>query len=84
MSRRPSSKQQKELRLRTKLKKKLIAEMEYPHCMTCGGTGFPLGLTLSHIIALGRGGKTTRKNCVIECYPCHEKFEKRPDLRGCL
>ncbi len=71
----------KELALRRQLKKQLIAEQEYPHCMSCAGTGFPLGLTLSHIIALSRGGQTTRENCLIECYPDHTRYEKKPELR---
>ncbi len=76
-----SSKQTKELALRAKLKKELIAEQEYPHCMSCGSNGYPLGLTLSHIIPVGRGGITSRENCLIECIDCHEKYEKHPELR---
>ncbi len=72
----------KELALRRKLKKELLEEQEYPHCVTCAGTGFPLGLTLSHIIALSRGGKTSKTNCLIECITCHQKYEKHPERRG--
>ena len=79
--RKVSPKQRAELALRSKLKKELIAEQEYPHCVTCGTTGDWRGLSLSHIIALSRGGKTTQENCPIECYPCHEKYEKKPELR---
>ncbi len=79
--RKVSKEQTKELALRIKLKKELIAEMEYPHCQTCLGNGDIRGLSLSHIIPLSRGGKTTRENCLIECYPCHEKYEKKPGLR---
>ena len=70
ISRRPSSMQRKELVARSRLKKTLLQECG-DLCMTCGGTGFPFGLTLSHIIPLSRGGKTTRKNCLIECISCH-------------
>ncbi len=83
--RKVSPEQKVELALRRKLKKELLEEQEYPHCMTCGGQGFPLGLSLSHIIPVGRGkargGVTSRENCLIECIPCHQKYEKRPELR---
>jgi hypothetical protein len=36
---------------------------------------------LSHIIALGRGGKTERGNLILECGPDHERYEKKPELR---
>ncbi len=81
-----SSKQAKELALRSKLKKDLleeqIAEHGYTFCMTCKTRGDFRGLSLSHIIALSRGGKTTRENCLIECYPCHEAAEKKVRPRG--
>ena len=73
--RRVSSKQKKELVLRSKLKKELleeqIAEHGYTFCMTCKTRGDWRGLSLSHIIPLSRGGKTERGNVIIECYPCH-------------
>ena len=72
----------KELALRSRLKKELIAEMEFPHCQACGGNGDIWGLSLAHIIPLSRGGETSRENCLIECYPCHEKYEKKPGLRN--
>ena len=72
-----SPKQRAELALRSNLKKELIAEQEYPHCMTCGTTRDWRGLSLSHIVALSRGGKTERGNCEILCYPCHELVEKK-------
>ena len=75
-----SSKQMKELALRSRLKKELIEESGYL-CMTCGSNGFPLGLSLSHIIPISRGGLTNRENCLIECIPCHDKYEKHPELR---
>lgn len=79
--RKVSKTQSKELALRSRLKKELIEEMEYPHCHTCSTNGDFRGLSLSHVVALSRGGKTTRENCLIECYPCHEKYEKKPELR---
>ena len=77
---RVSPKQSAELRLRRKLKRELMIETE-EHCQTCHSTGDWRGLSLSHIIPLSRGGKTTRENCPLECYPCHEKYEKKPELR---
>ncbi len=71
----------KELAIRSKLKKDLIEESG-GLCMTCGTTGDFRGLSLSHITALSRGGKTERGNCEILCYPCHEKYEKHPERRA--
>lgn len=76
-----SPKQRTELALRRKLKGQLIIESA-GYCMTCGRTGDWRGLSLSHIIPLSRGGKTNRENCLIECLPCHEKYEKHPEKRG--
>lgn len=81
MNKKPSPRQARELAARTRLKKELMAEQEYPHCDICGGSGFPLGLTLAHIEPLSRGGKTTKANCDIECIPCHDKYEKKPEER---
>jgi len=75
-----SAKQKIELAKRRKLKKELIEE-QGEVCMTCGKAPDWRGITLSHIIPLGRGGKTTRKNCPLECFPCHEYYEKQPELR---
>jgi len=70
-----------ELALRKKLTKELIDEYGF-HCMTCNDRYLDWrGLSLSHIIPLGRGGKTERGNVLIECLPCHLYFEKRPELR---
>ena len=77
---RVSDKQKIELALRSRIKRELIKEYG-KHCMTCGSTGDWRGLSLSHIIPLGRGGKTTRVNCLLECLVCHTRFEKRPELR---
>lgn len=78
--RRVSMKQKKELALRGSLKKELIAESG-GRCMTCGSIGDWRGLTLSHITPLSRGGKTDRSSAILECLPCHEKYEKKPELR---
>jgi len=72
----------KELALRSRLKKELIAEMEFPHCMVCKTTGDIRGLSLAHIVPLSRGGKTERGNVEILCYDCHLRFEKKPGLRN--
>lgn len=42
-------------------------------CETCGGSGDWRGLSRSHIISKGRGGKDTLENIKIECYRCHSK-----------
>ncbi len=82
-----SKKQAKELALRTKLKKELleeqVAEHGYQFCMTCNNLNLDWrGLSLSHKVPLSRGGKTDRENCIIECYPDHDKYEKKPELRN--
>lgn len=70
---RVSKKQQRELRLRAKIKRELIEEHGY-HCMTCNDENTDWrGISLSHIIALSRGGKTDKSNCILECYFCHSK-----------
>ncbi|KKM80061.1 hypothetical protein LCGC14_1343630 [marine sediment metagenome] len=79
--RKVSSKQAKELALRAKLKREYINETG-GLCMTCGSTGDIRGLSLSHIIPLSRGGKTTRENTLLECYPDHTRYEKKPELRS--
>lgn len=78
-----SKKQSQEIRKRVKLKKELLEESGYK-CMTCGGVGDFRGLSLSHIVPLSRGGKTTRENCLIEDYKCHMRFEKHPERRQVL
>lgn len=75
-----SQKQKPELARRSKLKKELIEEYGEV-CMTCGiHPSFP-PIALSHIIPLSRGGKTVKENVVLECQDCHERFEKKPELR---
>ena len=76
--RRASEKGLKELARHTKLKKELIEEFG-EICMTCGI--FDRAITLSHIIAKGKGGKTDRENCILECLDCHTKYEKHPERR---
>ena len=77
-----SDKQEVELALRQELKAELIKEFG-EHCMTCKDLHRDWrGISLSHIIPLSRGGKTTRENCILECYVCHTKFEKHPELRA--
>lgn len=79
-----SSRHKIELDKRRFLKVQLIIESK-GLCMTCGQKGgwleFLEGLSLSHIIPLSRGGKTTRENCLVECNSCHTKYEKKPELR---
>lgn len=76
-----SDKQKIEIQRRRVLKDLLITE-NGNHCMTCkdGHRDFR-GISLSHIIPLSRGGKTTRENCLLECGICHDKYEKHPELR---
>ena len=81
-----SDKQKIELALRRKIKAQLIQEqlktIGYIFCMTCCKRPDWRGISLSHIIPLGRGGKTTRENTILECYNCHTRFEKKPELRA--
>lgn len=79
--RRVSPKQAKELARRTELKAELIG-IYGKVCMTCGNVYLDWrGISLSHVISLSRHGMTHRGNCLLECYPCHEKYEKKPELR---
>lgn len=76
-----SDKQKVEIKKRQHLKAEFITEYG-EHCMTCKDKYKDWrGISLSHIIPLSRGGKTTRANTLLECYPCHSKFEKHPELR---
>ena len=68
-------KQRVELEKRRVLKAQLMEE--FGLCQTCGTTGDWRGLSLSHIVALSRGGKTSRENVELLCYPCHELVEKK-------
>ncbi len=76
-----SDKQREELRQRTRLKAELLIEFGN-HCMTCKDEYRDWrGISLSHIIPLSRGGKTDKKNCILECYPDHILYEKHPENR---
>ena len=76
-----SNKQDVEIQKRQQLKADLIKEFG-EHCMTCKDLYRDWrGISLSHIIPLSRGGKTTRANCILECYPDHELYEKHPENR---
>ena len=75
-----SKKQRIELAKRSELKADLIRERGAV-CMTCGAYPTFPPISLSHIVALGRGGKTERANVVLECNPCHQKYEKKPETR---
>jgi 5-methylcytosine-specific restriction endonuclease McrA len=76
-----SKKQQRELTKRSKLKMEYIQEYGEV-CMTCKNTKRDWrGLTLSHTIPLSRGGRTCRANCLLECFVCHELYEKQPEKR---
>jgi hypothetical protein len=75
-----SPQRRRELALHSKLKRELIDQYG-ECCQTCGSTGDWRGISLSHIIALGRGGKTERGNLILECGPDHERYEKKPELR---
>ena len=75
-----SNKQRIEIRNRARLKAELL--MEFGNiCMTCDKKPDWRGISLSHIIPLSRGGETSRNNCLLECYPCHELYEKHPERR---
>ena len=76
-----SEKGKAEIKKRQVLKAYLITEYGET-CMTCMDMNRDWrGITLSHIIPLSRGGKTEIGNVLLECYPDHEKFEKKPELR---
>jgi len=76
-----SAKKKLEIAQRIALKRALIKECG-EHCMTCKDKNRDWrGISLSHIIALSRLGKTTRENCLLECYICHELYEKHPERR---
>ena len=76
-----SDKKAVDYQMQSALKRELICQHGYT-CMTCHNRNMDWrNLSLSHIIALSRGGKTCRENCIIECYPCHAKYEKKPENR---
>jgi len=69
---RVSKKKRLENKKHSELKAYLI-EKHGRRCMTCGSNGDIRGISLSHIISLSRGGKTTIENCLLEDYICHSK-----------
>ena len=74
--RRVSTKQAKELRLRSRLKRKLIGELPVNErgekvCPNCHQLPDFRGFELVHKIALSHGGKTNEENCVAWCSHCH-------------
>lgn len=76
-----SPKQELKIKKRRELKAELIKEFG-EHCMTCKDEHRDWrGISLIHIIPLSRGGVTSRKNCILECYPDHELYEKHPENR---
>ena len=76
-----SNKQKTELALRAKLKRELIEE-NGEVCRTCNDVNRDWrGISLSHIIPLSRGGKTVKENVELLCSRCHDKYEKKPELR---
>ncbi len=76
-----SVKQRLELKKRYELKAELVKEFG-EHCQTCKDQYRDWrGISLSHIIPLSRGGETSRKNCLLECGFCHDRFEKHPERR---
>lgn len=77
---RVSPKKAKDYREQAKIRKELLEECEGV-CMTCGRPPGCFGLALSHIIALGRGGKTSKMNCILECQDCALYYEKKEHLR---
>ena len=74
-----------ELSLRKKIKAELMKQqldaVGFIFCQSCKRKPDWRGISLSHIISLSRGGVTQLDNCILECYDCHSKFEKRPELR---
>lgn len=68
-----SNKQRLEIKKRQELKADLIAEYG-ERCMTCNDLYRDWrGISLSHIIPLGRGGKTERGNVELLCGHCHSQ-----------
>lgn len=42
-------------------------------CHYCGEQFSPKGLTLDHIVPVGRGGRSTKGNCVPACKECNSR-----------
>ena len=66
-----AQRRKEELQRRRDLKAELIEEYG-PNCMTCGFQN-PWLLDLVHKIALSAGGKTEKRNVLLECRKCHMK-----------
>ena len=70
-----SKEQQKELRLRRKIKFEHLEEQldkyGYNFCMTCKRQPDYRGFELCHKISLAQGGKTDRENTYLGCGFCH-------------
>jgi len=66
-----SAKQAIEIAARCRVKRELI-EQHGEVCQTCNNEHKDWrGISLSHIIPLSRGGKTTIVNLELLCYHCH-------------
>ena len=48
-------------------------QLEKGICYYCGNHFAPEELTMDHILAVVRGGKSTKGNCVPACKPCNQK-----------
>lgn len=40
-------------------------------CYYCGEKFAARDLTMDHVVPVARGGKSTKKNCVVACKPCN-------------
>ncbi len=74
-----SKKQAKELYLRRKLKKLLLAEGPHdeegnPLCWHCEKLPDGRGLAMHHEEYLSQMGATRRDNCILMCYNCHSEL----------
>ena len=65
-----AQRRKEELQRRRELKAYLI-EKHGAVCMACG-VWHPYLLDLSHIVSLGRGGKTELDNLEVLCRRCHQ------------
>ena len=42
-------------------------------CYYCGERFNKELLTMDHVVPIARGGRSTKKNCVVSCKPCNSK-----------
>lgn len=42
-------------------------------CHFCGEKFKPIELTMEHLVPIGRGGRSTKGNCVTACKGCNSK-----------